>query len=233
MPLGDSKSGREGYQNSWRVDSWLIAMVLWLAILPYAGIAQEPAETIPLAALAARADAIALVRVGSTDYAYRRGFPYRGSALLEVLIPYKGDELPETIEVFEEGLHPVECYFPDSPVAADGRRYLVFLARDLDDPERFRGMPHGCALDVLVTAQNRYALRMPLDGIALSDDLAPLAQAMRFADRYAVETEDSITPARRDALILEGNLKRADDRYRYTRGILLEDFRPLLKIELR
>lgn len=209
----------------------LVVPILLLLVAAVAGAEEDTA--VPIADLTARADVVALARVRSTDYVYRREYPYRGTALLEVLISYKGAAAGDLLEVYEEGLHPFECYFPQPELLTESRRYLVFLARDPDKPERFRGLPQGCALDVLVTADNRYALRMPVDGADLANDFGPYAEDLRFSDRYAIETEESIKPERRDALLLEGNLERVGERYRFTRGIPLEKFRPLLEIELR
>lgn len=261
-PLGDSESGRKGYHQLRKPNNFRgsgrpasaasgprtggrlhrtafgiktlghrVAPVLLLLVAAVAGAEEDAA--VPIADLAARADVVALARVRSTDYVYRREYPYRGAALLEVLISYKGEAAGDPLEVYEEGLHPFECYFPQPALLTEGRRYLVFLARDPDKPERFRGLPQGCALDVLVTADNRYALRMPVDGANLANDFEPYAGDMRFSDQYAIETEESIKPERRDALLLEGNLERVGERYRFTRGIPLEKFRPLLEIELR
>lgn len=202
-----------------------------LALMCLASAADQGAAPVSLAELADMADMVALVRVQDTDYQYRRDFPTRGSAFLEVLIPYKGDEHAETIVAYEEGLRPGECYFPAPPLLGEGRRYLVFLRRDPDNEGRFRGMDQGCALDVLVTDANRYAVRVPADGIAYSNDLSSRADDLQFADRYALEDEESISPARRDALLLAGQLETVGERYRYTRGIRLETFRPLLEIE--
>lgn len=186
------------------------------------------AHTIALADLAAEADVVALAQARDTDYVYRREFPYRGSAYLKVLIPYRGGPLPDIIEVYEEGLHEHECYFPNPSVFEEGRRYLLFLRRDPEKEGRYRGMPLGCALDVLVTADNRYAVRMPADGIALSDPLAGLAEAMPFADSYASETNESLPPDRRNAWLQDGYLAADGERFRYTQGIDLTEIRRLM-----
>lgn len=195
--------------------------------------AQDLTEATSLADLAAHADVVALARVEDTDYRYRREYPYRGSAYLKVLIAYKGEKLPQRLEVYEEGLHPYECYFEQPQVLREGRRYIVFLRADPNKAGRYRGLPRGCALDVLVTDQNRYAVRMPVDGIDLSDDLHGFSRAMTFTDRYALENEESISPARRDALLRSGDLERHDGGFRYTQGIELSEFRTLLELPVR
>jgi hypothetical protein len=112
----------------------------------------------------------------------------------------------DVIEVFEKGLHPSECYFETVSVFEEGRRYLVFLKRDPEDNERFRGLAQGCALEVLVNESNHYVVRFPADGIALSDDLDALAQPTRFADRYAVVDEEDISPDWRNEMAQAGFL---------------------------
>lgn len=185
-----------------------------------------------LAQLAAAADLIALVQMRDGDYRYQRDFPISGSAYLKVLIPYKVDQPVDLIEVYEQGLHDNECYFPNPTVFEEGRRYLVFLRRDPDNAERYRGLAQGCALDVLVTADNSYAVRLPVTGMQLSDELRGHAKPMQFADRYARETDETLDSQSRDRWIEEGLLRRETtsegDELVYTRGISLGDFRALL-----
>ena len=183
----------------------VLLILLTLSLLPRAGHGDEeavvPATT--LAQLAAQADLVALVQARDTDYLLRRDIPVSGSAYLKLLIPYKADRPTEIIEVYESGLHEHECYFPQVTVFEEGRRYLVFLRKDPKDPERYRGMEQGCALEVLVDASNRYAMRYPLQGLKLQDDHSELAQPMEFSDAYAVVADDDLPPAERKAL-LEG-----------------------------
>jgi hypothetical protein len=113
---------------------------------------------------------------------YRREFPVEGAAFLRVLIPYKVDRPLDYIEVFESGLHANECYFPNPTVFEEGRRYLLFLREDEQKPGRFRGPAEGCALDVLVAANSRYVLRMPVTGIELTDPLPDYAELFVFTD---------------------------------------------------
>ena len=178
--------------------------------------------------MAARADVVAVAQTRDTDYLYRRNFPYRGSAYLRILILYKGGPLPEIIEVFEEGLSDFECYFPNPSVFEEGRRYLVFLVRDPEKPERFRGLPNGCALEILVRQDNRYAVRMPIEGVSLSGEFYSVSENMAFADAYAWIDGETISPGRRDELLAEGFLESDGDRYRWTRGVDLSAFRELL-----
>jgi len=188
--------------------------------------------SISLAQLAAEADVVALVQMRDGDYRYQREFPVSGSAHLRVLIPYKTDQPLEMIEVYETGLHPNECYFPNPSMLEEGRRYLVFLRRDPDDEKRYRGLPMGCALDVLVEADNAYALRLPVTGIELSDDLRAYAKPMKFADPYAHESEELMDSVQREAWLNEGWLKREmteqGKELIYTQGVRLSEIRNLL-----
>lgn len=197
--------------------------------------AEAPASISPsisLAQLAAEADVVALVQMRDGDYRYRREFPVSGSAHLKVLIPYKVDQPLEMIEVYETGLHPNECYFPNPSVFEEGRRYLVFLRRDPDDEQRYRGLRKGCALDVLVTADNAYALRIPVTGIELSDDLQDYAMPLNFADTYARESEELLDSVQREAWLNEGWLRREPTEQGqdliYTQGVSLDTLRDLM-----
>ena len=51
---------------------------------------------------------------------------------------------------------------------------LVFFRIDKKDPETYRGLTQGCALEILVADNNRYALKYPLEGIELTDKLDAL-----------------------------------------------------------
>ena len=184
-----------------------------------------------LEALAAEADLIALAQSRDTDYFYRRDFPVSGSAYLKSLIAYKLDRRVDIIEVFEEGLHANECYFPETTVLEEGRRYLLFLRTDPDDPERYRGLSWGCALEVLVSSDGSYALRYPLTGGPLADQLVSLVEPINFADSYAVVSEEDITPADRDAWLSAGWLERREVGYKFTHGIPLGAFRQLINPE--
>lgn len=179
--------------------------------------------------LADAADLIALVQVADTDYQYTRGFPSGGTAFLRVLIPYKVSRpLPDLVEVYEEGLHANECYFPDPSVFEEGRRYLVFLRSSEEVERQYNGLEAGCALEALVTAGNRYALRYPLDSITLADDFRALAEPMTFSDAYAHPEDEEITPVLRNEWLAEGWLAEEAEGYRYTHGIPLAEARKRL-----
>ena len=167
--------------------------------------------------------AIGVVHMLDADYAYVRSFPRGGTAYLKVLLPYKGLDADEHIEIYEYGLHDNECYFPNPDVFEEGRRYLVFLRVDPENDERFRGFDNGCSLEVLVNDQNRYAVRWPLEGLEISDELDGLVEPMNFQDPYATIEWDSIDWQVRDEWIEAGWLEvvetDAGDALRYTHGI--------------
>ena len=186
---------------------------------------------VSLAELAANADLVVLAQTKDTDYLMRRGIPVSGSAYLKVLIAYKTDRTVDLVEVYEKGLRDHECYFPNPSVFEEGRRYLLFLKKDTENEERYRGLAQGCALAVLVDSENRYAVRYPVTGIELSDPLGELAREMRFSDGYAIVDEDTLLPAQRDAMHAAGQIKAYDGPARqwiYTRGISLTDMRILM-----
>jgi len=182
----------------------LICLVLAMVATPLFAQIERPAPPISLADLGAKAEVIVLAQVKDTDYFYRHEYPVSGSAYLKILIPYRIDKPLEIIEVYEHGLHENECYFSNPTVFEEGRRYLLFLQRDPDQPERYRGLTVGCALDVLVKGDNHYALRYPVTGIDLADALEDLAKEMQFGDSYAIEDEDSLTSTERNSLLDAG-----------------------------
>jgi hypothetical protein len=82
---------------------------------------------------------------------------------------------------------------------------------------------------VLVTGDNRYALRYPATGIDLGEALDQSAEAMAFADRYALIADEDIAPTERNALRAAGYIESAgDDRWRYTHGVDLSAVRRLI-----
>lgn len=235
-------------------------LYLLLAGLLAAASAESPADesrdsgksSPTLAELAHKADFIALGQVRETDYRRQREIPVSGSAYLRILISYKGDRDAEFVEIHEQGLHDGECYFPTPTVFEEGRRYLVFLQRDPDKPERYRGLAEGCAIDVLVDSDNRYAVRLPITGIAVSDPLQALARAMQFKDAYALVEDASLPPALRDAMRAAGQIvphepdstgdestdyilpdqeTQPDRVWRYTQGVRLGEFRALMQLD--
>jgi hypothetical protein len=230
----------------------LPALLLSLATCCSAPKAADSPAAVSLAELARQAELVALAQVRDTDYRMQRGIPVSGSAFLRLLIPYKLDR-PELrsgdiVEVYERGLRAGECYFPNPTVYEEGRRYLLFLRRDPEAPERYRGLTPGCAIDVLVDRDNRYVLRIPVTGIPLADALASLAEPMQFADPYAVIDDEALPPSQRNAMLAAGQIEAYTEeiaaadprspaapppaqRWRYTRGIELTAIRDLLQLE--
>jgi hypothetical protein len=207
--------------------------------------ADEPAaavETVSLADLAHRSDLVVLAQARDTDYLRRRDIPVSGSAYLKALITYKADRAVDLVEVYEKGLHENACYFPDPTVFEEGRRYLLFLRRDPDHPQRFRGLPEGCAVDVLVASDNRYAVRVPVTGIRLADAVEDLAGPMVFSDPYAIVEDASLPPPLREAMRAAGQIASVEEtaieagskptrRWRYAQGISLATFSALMHLE--
>ena len=191
--------------------------------------ADESPEAVTLSQLSARSDLVALAQVRDPDYRRQREIPVSGSAYLRVLIPYKGATRDELVEVYERGLRDYECYFPNPTVFEEGRRYLLFLVRDDEEPERFRGHPQGCALEVLVDVEYRYTLRHPADGVLLADDMASMARPTRFADGYSVIEDEELLPARRDSLLAARAIVAVGDgQWRYTQAVPLDEARRLI-----
>lgn len=194
---------------------------------------------------------VVLAQTRDTDYLRRREIPVSGSAYLKVLIAYKTDRPADLIEVYEKGLHDNECYFPNPGVLEEGRRYLLFLRKDQGDKNRYLGLTEGCALEVLVDSNNRYAIRYPVTGIKLGDPLEDYTRAMEFHDPYAVVDDDELQPALRQSMLAAGQIEPftrpqsapgnraawmpltepAGRQWRYTTGIELGDVRRLMGAE--
>ena len=193
---------------------------------------EQKKQSVSLTELATKADLVAIAQVKDTDYVFTRSFPSEGSAYLKILIAYKvnrpGEEI---IEVYEKGLHPYECYFENPTVFEEGRRYLVFFRIDPEDPETYLGFPEGCALEIFVSKDNRYALKYPIKGLNLADKLDELATEYDFRDNYALVSEESLSPAERDDLLSRGLIVPYQDQYKYTHGVDLTTARKLITTE--
>ena len=193
---------------------------------------EQKKQSVSLTELATKADLVAIAQVKDTDYVFTRSFPSEGSAYLKILIAYKvnrpGEEI---IEVYEKGLHPYECYFENPTVFEEGRRYLVFFRNDPEDPEVYRGFPEGCALEIFVSKDNRYALKYPIEGIDLTDKLDELATEYDFRDNYALASEELLSPAERDDLLSRGLIIPYQDKFKYTHGVDLTTARKLITTE--
>ena len=214
-----------------RKTHWFIVTLAGMLAMPLSALEETPETPAPvsLAELASAADLIAVVRVADTDYEYTREFPTGGTAFLQILIPYKVSRpLPDIIEVYEEGLRAGECYFENPTVLEEGRRHLVFLKFSEEFEDQYNGLAQGCRLDVLVTSENTYALRFPLNGIELSDDLASIVQPIDYADAYAVFDFEGLNPEERIELQENGYLERDGGAYKYTHGVALSEVRKLM-----
>lgn len=215
----------------------VLGLLLVFSTLVYASekiSAEVDTDTPPvsLSSLAAKADLVAVAQVKDTDYVYTRSFPSEGSAFLKILIAYKFNKpTEEIVEVYEKGLHPHECYFENPTVLEEGRRYLVFFRIDPEDPEIYRGLAQGCALEILVTGDNRYALKYPIKGLELADKLDELAVKYEFRDNYAVVSEESLSPTERDDLLARGLIIPYQGKFKYTHGVDLTAARNLISAE--
>ncbi len=188
-----------------------------------------------LAELAASADLIAVAQVERTDYSKTRGYPSAGSALLKILSAYKGAARGDWIEVTERGLGADACYYPEPSVFdVEGDRFLVFLNRT-GSGAAYRGRAPGCRLPVLVTDDNRYALRYPVAGLRIDDPDAVVE--LRYADPAAIVDAGGLTDAQRERLVAEFHARPlADDDplapprelFVYTRGVPITRVRALM-----
>jgi len=213
--------------------AFILLVMVGISLSIISGFAiEEPSQItapISLSELAAKADLVAVAQVKDTDYVYTRSFPSEGSAYLKILIAYKHNQPDEDIvEVYDKGLHPNECYFDNPSVLEEGRRFLVFFRRDPQDPQNYRGLAEGCALEILVTQDNRYALKHPVTGIDLTDDLRSLVTEYDFRDSYALVADEDMTPAVRDEMLTNSSIIPYQDEYKYTRGVDLSVIRKLI-----
>lgn len=222
-----------------KVRSLMLSSVLVSSAAVYAadttgGDDNELPEITPvsLSELAMKADIVAVAQVKDTGYEYAHSYPNEGSAYLKILIAYKlNNPVEEIVEVYEKGLHPNECYFENPTVFEEGRRYLVFFRLDPEDPEIYRGLAEGCALELFVTQKNQYALKYPIEGIKLTDNLDELVSKFDYHDNYAVVSDDSLIPEVRDDLLARDLIIPYQDNYKYTHGIDLTAVRSLISTE--
>nr|WHW29660.1 hypothetical protein [uncultured bacterium] len=188
--------------------------------------APAPAHKPSLSQLAAESDLVAVAQLVQTEYELTRGFPSKGHAVLRLLITYKSPREYDLIQVNEEGLKEHECYFPDTSVWQEGQRFLVFLNQD--EEQVFEGHPQVCALSLLVTEQNLYALRMPQESIELGAEGSALVQDLVYVDPAARVDATELT---RTAIAEMGErlyTRQIGDELIYTRGIILTDVRRLI-----
>jgi hypothetical protein len=130
----------------------------------------------------------------------------------------------DLIRIVEEGFGPDRCYFPDIPLWQELPRYLLFLNRG--EGRDYTGHRAGCMLEVLVTADNRYAVRWPQDALLLNEDELELVEELDFIGPGAAVDATDTTSIGRAALIEDYYMEDLGNRtLRYTRGIPLEVFR--------
>ncbi|MFU8833472.1 MAG: hypothetical protein ACNA7J_15140 [Wenzhouxiangella sp.] len=218
---------RKALNNMTSPKLFLIALLVWF-LLPTLALAEdEPPRAMTPAELAADSDVVVLVQLDRVNYEFRRGFPVKGSAWVKVLVRYKVPEPMDRIRIVEQGFGDDRCYFDEIPMWQEQPRYLMFLNRD--EERDFRGHRDGCKLEVLVTRDNRYAVRWPQDALVLDEAGEQLVRELDFHGAGAFVDVSEMTSIRREDLQEKYYLEDVgDNNYRYTRGILLEDFRQLL-----
>lgn len=212
-------------------------LTLLLFLLPAFALAEESTpdaeESTPVAMspaeLAADSDLVVLAQLDRVNYEKRRGFPVEGTAWFNVLVRYKVPQPIDRIRLVEEGFGEDRCYFENVPMWLELPRFLLFLNQA--EGRNFEGNRNGCKLEVLVTRDNRYAVRWPQEGLHLTaEEEEQWVRELDFHGPSAYVDVSEMTSIRRED-VQERYFLATDDenrRYRYTRGILLEDFRRLL-----
>ncbi len=210
----------------------LIKLLLTGLLIALTGpIAAEDDERAPATPreLADSSEIIVLAQLDRTNYEMRRGFPVSGKGWARVLIRYKVPRPIDRVRIVEEGFGDDRCYFPDTPMWQELPRYLLFLNRDEDG--NHIGNRAGCMFEVLVTRDNRYAVRWPQDGLALEEGDEALVQTLDFHGPGSTMDVREMTSIRREQMredyFLEP-IEGEDGLMRYTRGIPLDDFRDLM-----
>ncbi len=225
----------------------IIPFALLLLALPLA--AQESSESAEASAepssgnqplttpaeRAAESDYVVLAQLRIYKYETRRDIPVNGDTWFDVLVPYKVPMPVDTLKVVEEGFGEGKCYFEDVELFGEMPRYLLFL---IDNPDggagEVRGHPDGCAVPVVATTGNRYAVRWPIENMRFEGDAEALVQEFEFQGPGAFVDLSDLVGYRREEEIDRLHLVKADDDrgrreiYRYTRGIPLGEFRSKL-----
>ncbi len=208
----------------------LIFPLLLLAILPGVLAAGSNRAGPSPAELAAGSEVVVLAQLDRTNYEKRRGFAVSGSAWARVLVSYKVPHPLDLVQIVEAGLGTDRCYFDDIVLWQEMPRFILFL--NADETGRYQGNRATCRLDVLVTADHRYAVRWPQPGLNLVDDELHLVQELEFqGPRATIDASEMTSTRRQDTMSRYYMADESDGRLRYTRGILLEDFRALLGAE--
>jgi hypothetical protein len=220
----------------------LIVSLLLLLALPLAAQegsesaeSSESAEDKPLTTPSQRAiesDYVVLAQLHIYKYEKKREIPVSGDSWFDVLVPYKVPMPVERIKVVEEGFGEGKCYFQDAELFNEMPRYLLFL---VDYPEgdagEVRGHPDGCALPVVTTSDNRYAVRWPIENMRFEADAESLVEEFEFVGPGAfIDLSDLVGYRREEEIERLDLVKAEDDRgrreiYRYTKGIPLGVFR--------
>ena len=199
-----------------------------------------------LAERAAQSDVVVVAQLERTDYEYRRGFPVDGRTWFRVLFDYKTPREMERLIVLESGLNPDGCYFPDLPLFDEQPRYLLFLV--YDEENALRGHTDGCAVELAVNGQGRYAAIWPqpaferplpcLDCVepnpnkALDRQLERMTENMQFQGPLSrIDGSDMVAHQRRERAAAEDLRIEGTDLIR-TRGIELSELRQLMQAGL-
>ncbi|RFF27672.1 hypothetical protein DZK25_06555 [Wenzhouxiangella sp. 15181] len=181
---------------------------------------------------AAESDYVALAQLDIYKYEEKREVPVGGASWFDVLVPYKVPAPIERLKVVEEGFGEGKCYFEDVELFTEMPRYLLFLVNYEDgDPGEVRGHPDGCALPIVITTDNQYVVRWPIENMRFEEDVESLVQEFEFQGPGAFIDLSDLVSYRREEEVERLHLVPAnDDRgrreiYRYTRGIPLGTFR--------
>ncbi|MDT8409859.1 MAG: hypothetical protein RQ741_09705 [Wenzhouxiangellaceae bacterium] len=187
-----------------------------------------------LAQRAASSDLVMIGQLERVDYEYEGSLPIDGEAWFRPLIRYKApDRFGGLVIVNESGLSANECYFPKSAPWDERPRYLLFLIVD-EETAMVRGHPDGCALEILVNMDGRYAARWPQPGLGGEngrgdEQLQALVEEMTFQGPGArIDASDILAHQRRQRA--ERDFMRLEDATLIpTRGIELGQLRALMQ----
>ena len=224
----------------------IVTAIVCLGLLSTASLATVTAEYQYehwLAERAAQSDVVVVAQLERTDYEYRRGFPVDGRTWFRVLFDYKTPREMERLIVLESGLNPDGCYFPNLPLYDEQPRYLLFLVYDEEDA--LRGHADGCAVELAVNSQGRYAAIWPqsaferplpcLDCVepnpnkALDLQLEHMTENMQFQGPLSrIDGSEMVAHQRRQLAEEEGLRIEGTDLIR-TRGIELSELRQLMR----
>lgn len=172
-----------------------------------------------LSEIAADAGLIAAVKVLSVARSEVGYGDYQGHAVVEVLVSIRGVRSGEEILIEEGPEDGLACLIPE-PDYERALRLLVFL----EEREDGTWAKTACPQQVLVTEAGQYAVRAPLDGVRIDDEIN--VKEMAFSDPYAwLGPEDfsnvmTAEIARERMFMVDG-----EQGLRFTRGIPLWELR--------